>query len=160
MSSEAQVALVTGVFTLAGLLGGAVIGWFTNRSRQARSEKRAAFLELLAAIDACSLSLMRLRMAAGLGDREDFKLKADLMMQSIGRVDAARTVVALILPATARSVLDNAVMGSAQAAEHTTSSLKATFLGTPLPPPDPSETTLQEAFKQVLELAKEELGYR
>jgi hypothetical protein len=57
MTPDAQVALIVGIIAgvaaLAGALGGTGLGWWLNRSSERRSEKRAAFVELLSAMDNC-----------------------------------------------------------------------------------------------------------
>src|SRR5713226_5216758 len=108
MSSEAQVALITGVFTLAGLVGGGWLGWILNGRTQFRDEKRAAFVEFLAAMDACQHDAVRMRsmlkIGSSIGERE-----TDRMLDALDRVDTARTVVALILPDRTHPILVDAV---------------------------------------------------
>jgi hypothetical protein len=146
MSSEAQVALVTGLFTVAGILTGAVVGWLLNRSSQAHAEKRAALVEFLAAMDACQHNSLSLHIALRnpvLRTQEFERARAAQL-----RIDTARTVAALVLPPTARTILDSAVM--ACVTEFTNAS-KTDWDGT---------TVIPQEWEQVLALAKSELGYR
>ena|SRR5487761_226870 len=145
MSSEAQVALITGAFTLAGLVGGGLLGWILNGRTRVRNEKRAAFVEFLAAIDACQHGAVRMRAASVV--ELVTEQETTRMLDSLDRVDAARTMVAMILPRQARQLLADAVTTCATAYD------RAMKL-------EPDDGALNNVWDRVLSLAKKELGYK
>ena len=144
MSSEAQVALITGIFTLASLAGGGLLGWILSGRTRARDEKRSAFVEFLAAIDACQHGAVRMRARRELG--LEIEKETTRMLDALDRVDAARTVVALILPDQRHQLLADAVSACALDYEHAVD-LKAV-----------DDRLVKDAWEAVLGLAKKELG--
>lgn len=76
MSSEAQVALIVGIVSavsaLVGALGGTALGWWLNKKSERRGEKRAAFVELLSAMDECQqvCTVLSVLVAGGKADPE------------------------------------------------------------------------------------------
>jgi hypothetical protein len=113
MSSEAQVALIVGIITsvtaLVGALGATIVGWFLNRKSEIRLEKRAAFAEFLAAIDACQIRLVTVTLVMAANDQAARQREAEMMLTMLNRVDTARSVAALALSSRHHDVLDNAV---------------------------------------------------
>jgi hypothetical protein len=102
MSSEAQVALIVGIIAavsgLVGALGGTALGWWLNVNAERRTEKRAAFVELLSAIDGCQHTAIVLHTAVVQGwDKQDLDRQRDLMNAALGRVDTAVTVACLVI---------------------------------------------------------------
>jgi len=146
MSAEAQVALITGFFTLAGIVAGTVMGWVLNARTQGRAEKRAALVEFLAAIDACQHSCLSLHIALRdpiLRTQEFANARAAQL-----RIDTARGAAALVLPPSARPILESAVNACVRE------------FGNASKPDWDGTTVIPTEWEQVLVLAKKELGYR
>jgi hypothetical protein len=94
MSSEAQVALIVGVVSavaaLVGAMGGTALGWWLNRKNERRSERRAAFVDLLTSMTRChqvSRDLVtRIKIAAS---QQDIDRTALEVSDAMDRVDHA-----------------------------------------------------------------------
>jgi hypothetical protein len=153
MSSEAQVALIVGIVSalaaLVGALGATLVGWVLNRKSEIRREKRAAFVELLAAIDACQMRLVFVRVAMEAHDKTGRQREAELMLTMMNRVDIARSVAALALPSRHHETLDNAVNACLAA---------YTEVVRPEAKSKKPELSISDAWQTVVDLGHAELG--
>jgi hypothetical protein len=151
VSSEAQVALIVGIIAavsgLAGALGGAALGWFLTATSERRGEKRAAFVELLTALDGCQHACQRLAWAIA-ADDDEAKVKAlDAAVASIHRVDSAVSVAALTVGAEHMATLRLATTASIAELDNA----KGGVLSRSVIP--------DGAWNPILALAKKELGH-
>ncbi len=153
MNLEVEVALITGASTVAGVLAGSIVVWILGNRSQLKADKRTAFVELLAALDACSLASIQIRGTPK--DVPDFKLRTQEAVASIGRVDSARSLVALMLPSRARPAIDAAVAAATNAVAAATADVTGEQIGRIEGAP-----TITAAYDDVLALAKRELGYK
>jgi len=150
MSAEAQVALIVGIIAavsgLAGALGGTALGWFLTVRSERRGEKRAAFVELLTALDACQHACQRLAWAIAADDYEAKVNALDAAVDSINRVDSAVSVAALTVGVEHMATLRLATTASIAELDNA----KAGVMSKSVIP--------DGAWNPILALAKKELG--
>ena len=162
MSSEAQVALLVGIIAavvalvvgivsaasaLVGALGATIVGWFLNRKTQVRTDKRAAFVEFLSAMDECQHTALDLRIAVAAKDTDEVARLKVRVAAAIKRVDTARSVAALDLPSQHLTTLNDAVMACIKETHNAVRDPSASLL-------------IHEAWKAVLALAQKEIGQK
>ncbi len=116
MSSEAQIALIVGVIAAAsgliGVLGGTVLGWWLNGRTERRGEKRAAFVELLSAMDECQQACTMLSIGVS-GGRADVELLGarSKLVDAYHRVETASNLAMLAVGREHEQVLrDGAIV--------------------------------------------------
>jgi hypothetical protein len=95
--------IITGLGTLLGVSVGAVLGWWlkarSDKERDLRAEKRAAYVDLIQRLNAFQHALVPLRTAAFKRDEKAILREAERTRVALAEVDAAVSVVRLIVPA-------------------------------------------------------------
>jgi hypothetical protein len=144
--------IITGVLALLGVAVGAVLGtWLKSRSdkeRELRAEKRAAYVDLIQRLNAFQHALVPLRTAALTRDEKAILREAELTRVALAEVNAAVSVVRLIVPAER-----DAELAGLMTICISSMSEAAGLSGTP-GSPDP----FNPAFIRMLALARSELG--
>jgi hypothetical protein len=118
LSTEAEVVLVVGLISatagLIGALGGTVIGSWLNGRSQRRSEKRAAFVEVLAAMHDCQQACTELSIAIT-GERADQvgRLR-DRLVIAVHRVETAGNLAMLAVGREHEEVFRNGMIACAE----------------------------------------------
>ncbi len=119
VSTEAQVALIVGIISAAagliGALGGTAIGWWLNNKSERRSEKRASFVELLAAMDNCQQACTELSVAITGGKAEhDLGRPRDRLVIAVHHVETAGNLAMLAVGPEHEELLRNGMIACAE----------------------------------------------
>jgi hypothetical protein len=148
MTPDAQVALVVGIVAaaaaLAGALGATITGWFLGQKSAVRAEKRAAFVELLAALDNCQHVALHLQQAMLNKEPTELRQQRDLMRTALSRVDTACSIAVLSLEAKHEGTIRAAMTASV---EEYTLAVR----------PEKYATVIPAAWKAIVALGRNEL---
>jgi hypothetical protein len=142
---SAIVGIISAGSALAGILGGTALGWILNRRTQIREEKRAAFVELLSAMNDCQHGARRMGAAITINNDVEKLRQVELMDAGIRRVDTAHSVAALALSRRHYETLNEAVAACLIEYQNVIAHKD-------------QRSVIPKAWKAVLDLAQQELG--